>query len=114
MTRISNTNQIVLLLKAELDRKARINKSKKKPASSSTSQIQTDRPEMVRPLKDYPEGERNHALVISILSRQFGDGIINDPGFQNIVLEIVTALTDDENTKSLLNEVIGSLSIDHP
>ncbi len=113
MTRVSNVDQILVLIQAHLDR---LEKTKKRPnADKARRAPHSSRPplERVRALAaadGASQKELTRALVAALLSQEFGDERANDLQFQNLVDRVNDALLADEHAASLVANAIGQLT----
>ena len=110
MTRITNADQVLLLLKSHLQRAQR--GERKSGGASSRSSIQQTPLERVQNLvrqDDLPESEIGGALVRGLLSHEFGGAISNDAKFQAILDEVLATIRRDEAMSRLLNRAIQDL-----
>jgi hypothetical protein len=104
MTRISPADQILLLLRAQLERADRAKRQTAR-RTGSTSQAKGNAIERTREIlrnDDLPEQDARRALISALLLEDFGEVSVNDPQFQSLVDRVVTAIEADETAKALL------------
>jgi hypothetical protein len=111
LTRITNADQVLLLLKSHLQRAQR---GERKPASaplrSSAQQTPLERVQNLVRQDDLPESEIGRALVRGLLSHEFGASVSNDAEFQAILDDVLATIRRDETTSRLLNRAIAQLT----
>lgn len=109
MTRISNTNQVIMLLRAQLQQLERqagkntgtVKKPKQLGALSRLrSIIKND---------ELLEEEISEAIVHSILTEKFGEHVVNAPEFRGLLTKIVKLVEGDADTRKLLSTAIKKL-----
>lgn len=112
MTRITNVDQILILLEAHLERLER-----RKRAGAPKLQSQHDEPEgsldRVRRLTS-AEGlsdlDTGRALVSALLTQEFGAKAAADLAFHNLVERVTKAILADPAGAVLLQRALGQLS----
>lgn len=112
MTRISNADQVLLLLHEQLDRLSK--KSANKSAKARSVSIGTPEPMArlrARAAQDgLAEDDLKRALVRSLLTQQLGDGIANDPAFEAIASDVARVIERTEEGRALLDRALAQLS----
>jgi len=112
MTRISNTDQVLLLLHEQLDRlnKKRGNgAAKARPVSSGT-------PEPVERLRaraarhGLADDDLKRALVRSLLTQQLGEGVANDPAFEAIASDVARVIERTAEGRALMERALSQLN----
>lgn len=111
MTRITNADHVLNLLRARLER---AQKSRKK-SSASTSGTKERRPSAIERLEHVAgsealtDAEIKKALIAGLLSEELGDNIVNDPKFHAVVDDIYAILAREEDGRHLLETAHAQL-----
>lgn len=113
MPRITNSDQIFILLQSQLKRMEGTGKSPKKDKTSKTYQNTDDKPlDRIRALALVDNMEKEdvyRALISSLLTEEFGPAVSNDPEFQIIVDKVTTAITEERRGNDLLDAALEIL-----
>lgn len=109
MTRITNTDQIVLLVRSQLQRQQRIRRTDSKEKAQQSSEQTADQLQAIAQLSSLPEDQQGRALIQGLLSQQFGDELVNDPSFQSVIEAVRSALASDEKSQALLSAALREL-----
>ena len=107
MTRISNNDQILLLLRQQLQRIAGDKQTRRSSKIGSKSQVEkaaVARLKALARLEEFGDDEFERTLVQGLLTDEFGEGIINDPRFQRIVDQVWKIIASDEQSRHLFAE----------
>jgi hypothetical protein len=111
MTRINPADQILLMLRAQLERAGKAKRAN--PQAPRTSmRSKRDALERVRDTiakGDAPPQELRRALVSALLVEDFGETTLNDPQFQNLVDRVMATIQHDEQTNTILENALTSL-----
>ena len=121
MVTIGNVDQIMALVRNQLERMARdgrrvgtADKSKKSEAARATGKATAasseTRLQALTNLADLPEEEFERVLVGALLSHEFGEEIAQDPRFQAVVDRTSRILREDPELASAAREVRSRLS----
>jgi hypothetical protein len=105
MTRISASDQILLLLRAKLERSAALKKRQKAGSSKEAASQEAAGLQRIRALaqiEDLSDEDFGRSMVQSLLVQEFGEAMVNDPRFQRIVTRIADMLSSDEEARSLV------------
>ncbi len=113
MTRIDQNQQLIALVRQQLSqvsraRIARTAKVRNDKSSDSTHDVGKIRKLAAR--EGISEEEMQRALVQGILIEEFGEGVINDAKFQQIVDRITGLLQADDRAAVLLQQSVQRLS----
>lgn len=112
MTRITNTDQVILLLRNQLQKMDKTGKKK-----VSRANVKKDDAELT-PLRrvsamNNDEGLSNNeihrALIGGILTEEFGTGFTNDPAFQKLIDDVLNVISSDAKGKDLLGSAMAQL-----
>jgi hypothetical protein len=110
MTRITNSDQILLLLRSHLQRTQR--GERKSRTTSVRRQIQQgplDRVQNLLRHEELTDEEVRRAVVSGLLANEFGVSISNNAKFQRIVDEVLGAIKRDQATSDILDTAIRVL-----
>lgn len=114
MTRITNSDQVLLLLRSHLERQSKIRKpdAKKAEQSNKTGHQSSpiDRTQSILSQSDLSDDKLSEILVTGLLSEEFGSGVASDPQFSGLVREVVQAIKDMDGGEALLAEAIRQIS----
>lgn len=109
MTRITNTDKLVMLLQERLKAASRKGKDVKTAKTGKTvAPAKSGDVALARELANagHDENDTHHALIQGILSQEFGDRLVNDANFQQIVGQVVEIIKrDPEMRKHLQNSL---------
>ena len=107
MVSISNVDQIMLLVRAQLGRVAR-----DKRAASTQKAGQAKTPDMpssplgaIRGLGDVDDREFDRLVVRALLIDQFGESLSGDPSFEQIADRTLSTMMNDDALKVQLSEL---------
>lgn len=112
MTNVSQVDQAIVLLQERL---RRIRKEAAKTGAASTIKVQSTtvrslhQLESLLALEGLPRKDLRRALVRSLLSEAFGQGVINDLAFHSMSDRITIALEADQDTRRILDDAITEL-----
>lgn len=111
MTSISNVDQVMLLLRQRLrslsDNKNVVRKSKIAAERSEKSSVK--RVKALVMLKEMPEKDFERTFIQGLLTDEFGEAMINDPKFQEIVDRVLNVIHSDQKSSALLKEASNQL-----
>jgi hypothetical protein len=111
MTRVDNNQQILALFQKQLGKLAKT-KQKTLDRSSRNNNARADGVGSVQKIILNPELEEadiHRALVQGILADAFGNSIMNDARFQEIVAKTTKIIRTDKETHELLKTVVAEL-----
>lgn len=112
MTRITNADHVLLLLRNHLERTEKGRKKRRKTDGGETRPVQSSplqRVERLAAADELSDLEIRRALIAGLLAEEFGEDVINDPHFQQIVDDVVTILQRDPKSEMLLQAACGRL-----
>lgn len=111
MTRINQSDQILLLVTEHLRRSAR--SKKEAPGKSSSTRTSTGRPlDRVRALTAFqalPKPEARQWVIRGVLTERFGDHVVNDPAFQQLTQDVSRLLDTTEEGRALVERALQEL-----
>lgn len=113
MTRISNVDQVLMLLRQQLQRLGKADRSAK---GSSTAAMRAEHrpPAPIRieaVLRDAPLSEEDLArtLIQAMLVDEFGEAVANDHKFQNVSAEVYRLVAQDPEASRVLSAALAGL-----
>ena len=109
MTRINSSEQVLLLLRAQLqrmEREKKLHKSARPSKAPEGRSAPADRMQLIARLDALSDEERGRLFVTTVLTREFGDGFANDPKFLSISSQVYDALSRDETGRALIREAL--------
>jgi len=104
MTRIGPTEQILVLLRARLERRARTVRD----PSSEILDAQT-RLQAMAGVRDLPDRSFRQALVRGLLADRMGEALAGDPAFDQVVREVLDLMEGNPETAALLEQAGAAL-----
>lgn len=110
MTRIGNIDQVLLLLREQLQRAGR-GKAARKEAGAVDRSVRKplDRIRALAALDTLGEDGLRHAVVRGLLTDQFGDGVSNDPAFATIVDDVFRIIGETPGGIELVDRAVAQL-----
>lgn len=111
MARITNADQVLLLLRAQLERADKLKRraTTRTPSGETPKQSAVERLRAVVADKDIPEDQLHRALISALLVEDFGEEALNQPLFQNLVSRVTETIMKDKDTKALLQRAVRTL-----
>lgn len=110
MTRISNVDQVLMLLRQQLQRLDKSTRSRKGSASSASGPQRrpsaAGRVEAVLRTGDLSDEDLARTLVTALLVDEFGEAAANDPAFQHMAAEVHRIIASDPQAAGLLAEAL--------
>ena len=103
MDPISNVDRLVLLLRQRLQERERAKGASR--TSRPNRQVEPRAVEALAALEGVDERQFRRSLIQGLLSDQFGQGVINDAKFQQVVDRVLGALEDDPKGRELLDRI---------
>lgn len=104
MTRIGNTDQVLLLLREQLQKLGQ-NRKERTSRSATVRGASTPRPiARLRAMDSYEEGEEfRRTLVRAILTEEMGEAMANDPSFQAVVDNVYRMISATPDGQELID-----------
>lgn len=110
MNPISQVDRLVMILRQRMLERAKTSGTKRKDAGRGAAKgISLDRLKAVAAFDAVDDQHLSRALVQHILADQFGENLINDTKFQQVVERVTDALLEDENGALLLSRLVSEL-----
>ena len=112
MDPVSSVDQLVLLLRQRLSERARTTAAGSGKAAGRGAERAASPLDTVQALaatEGIDDRQLKRALVQTLLAERFGDGLINDARFQQIVDKVTDAIDDSPGASDLLARVVQDL-----
>lgn len=114
MTRITNTEHILLLLRAHLQRSQ---KARRKSVDQKTQLSASQRDPLVRIQElvrhgSLPQEDVQRAVIQGLLLNEIGDKLSNEAKFQTLIDDVFGLIRRDQAMVELLNRAIRELTAD--
>lgn len=110
MTRITNVDQVLILLRSHLHKSERA-RSTRKPAAKTTEQKSAvERVGQIAADGQASDEDIRRVLITGILVEEFGSGIITDTRFDGLVVRVLDALKQDADGNALIEKSLAKLS----
>lgn len=104
MTRIGPTEQVLVLLRARLEQRARAASPATKEAPDAQARLQA-----LAALGDLPRRSFRQALVRGLLADRIGEALAGDPAFDQVVREVLELVESNPETAALLEQAGAAL-----
>lgn len=105
MEPISNVDRLVLLLRQRLQERERAKGVPKTAGRKPQGSGGVEAARALAAIGDVDERHLRRALIQGLLSDQFGQGVVNDAKFQQVVDRVVDAIEGDEHGRALLDRI---------
>lgn len=112
MTRVGNTEQIMALVRNQLQRMSKREKSTKTQQVRKTENKplnQRERVQALAAIEDLSSEDFSQGFVRALLSEEFGPEVSHSPAFQQVVEKTAAAMEADPQIASLIRQVRGEL-----
>lgn len=116
MTKISNVDQVLLLLRQQLDRmatRAPARRTTKTGSATGAERKALHRVRALAALGNLSDEDLERSFIHGLLVEQFGDDIANDPQFQRTVADVHRVIASDDASRRLLGQATRRL-LDQP
>jgi len=110
LTRVTNADQVLALLRNHLDRAQRRRGAGQASTPPGPREDATARIQGVVQAAPLPQNEIERAVIAGLLVDAFGDAIANDARFQAIVTEVQRIVSADKDGRALLTRAIAKLT----
>lgn len=107
MTRIGPTEQVLVLLRARLEQRARAASPVTREAPDAQARLQA-----LAALRDLPRRSFRQALVRGLLADRIGEALAGDPAFDQVVREVLELVESNPETAALLEQAGAALRKD--
>lgn len=115
MVMIGNVDQVMALVRSQLERMSRDKRagtSGKATRSGQARATDKSRLQALSNLSDLPDSEFERLFVGALLSREFGEDVSQDPRFQSVVDRTWQILRDDAELRGVIQQVRRGLQGD--
>jgi hypothetical protein len=109
MTRVGNVEQVLLLLREQLQRAGKKSGTVRKTETGRTTQRPLDRVRALAALDSLNEDEVRRAVVRGILTEEFGEGVGNDPALQQVVDQVIGIIGGTPDGAELIDRAVAQL-----
>jgi hypothetical protein len=110
MTRIGNVDQVLLLLREQLQRAGnRRGVAGKVRAGRAEAQRPLDRVRALAALDTLDPDEAGRILVRGMLTEEFGEAVGNDAALQTIVTDVIRIIGDSPDGAELIRRAVAQL-----
>ena len=112
MTRISNADHVLLLLRNHLERTKR-QRGKRSEANRGEQRAGTtplQRIERLAAISELPEQELKRALITAVLADELGESVMNDAKFHRVVEDVLETIASDERASAQLQAACKTIS----
>ena len=113
MTRISNADQVLMLLRQQLGRLGKSDRTRRSGTAGAQAAERrrpaAGRVEEVMRTDDLSEEDLGRTLVAALLVDEFGEGAANDHKFRQLANEVHRIIASDPEAKRLLREAFKEI-----
>lgn len=110
MTRITNSDQLAILLRQQIGQLLRKTTSAKgKTAKGERNQFAVSdlsRIQQIAASEEFGESEVQRALIQSLLVEELGEGLMNEAKFQQLIDRVHAIIRDDQDSARLLKDSV--------
>ncbi len=106
MTRITNSDQVIAAVRAQLQRMAKKGKADTTARTAKTRSKSMNTRQMVDALaaiEGLTEDDFTRGFVRALLTEEFGEKLANSPEFQSVIDRTSTSIMADAETRALLS-----------
>lgn len=110
MTRVSGADQVLLLLREQLQRmdRGRVRRTRTERAGAATPRP-LERLHDLTAFDQLPDEERRRTLVRAVLTEELGEAVANDPSFQAVLDEVSRIIGESEEGRTLVERAARQL-----
>ncbi len=112
MTRITGADQILTILRAQLERREKQRRKTTTGASAQRDKLDRSSVERLRAIaseSDLPRAAIERILVQALLVEEFGEAAVNDAQFQKMLEAVQERIARDEQAKVMLQRAVDEL-----
>lgn len=111
MTRISNADHVLVLLREQLQRmdRTRAKRTSRAGAAQKGTQPPLARLHEAASFDQLSDEEFRRTLVRAVLIEELGEGLANDPNFQVVVEDVFRILSESEEGRELISRAAQQL-----
>jgi hypothetical protein len=107
MTRITNAEQVLILLRAHLERAQRSSRGRTQARSAKPGPM--ERVQRLANAEGLSEADVARALIAGLLTEEFGAGFAAEPRFQAMVEDVRAMIERDEKARVVLRKALAEL-----
>lgn len=111
MTRIGNVDQVLLLLREQLQRAGKGRQAARKSRSGPVTPRPLDRVRALAAMASLNDDELRRAVVRGILTEELGEAVGNDAALQAIVDDVVRIIEETHGGTELVARAIAQLKV---
>lgn len=113
MTRINPADQILIMLRAQLEHAGKTKRARPQAPRTSTRSKRSalERVRNTLTTGDAPLQELRRALVSALLVEEFGETTLNAPQFQNLVDRVMATIQHDQEANTILETALSALRV---
>jgi hypothetical protein len=114
MTRITNADQVLMLLRSYLQRTEGVRRSRKteKTGQNGAAPTALQRVQTIATTADLPEEELERVLISGLFTEEFGSAIASDSKFQTMVDDVLRMIHSDPAGRRVLRQAVGQLRVE--
>jgi len=109
MTRIGNVDQVLLLLREQLQRAGKERQAARKSRAGPAAPRPLDRVRALAAMDSLNDDELRRAVVRGILTEEFGEGVGNDAALQAIIDDVVRIIGETPGGPDLIGRAVAQL-----
>lgn len=113
MTRITNSDQVILLLQNQLKRMDKPQRKRTLTEPSDKVEIRQNplaRVQSIAKEEDLTEEDIHRSLIRGLLTEEFGIEVANDPAFQKVIDDVLKVFQQDDAGADLLKKATQQLT----
>jgi hypothetical protein len=107
MTKITNAEQVLTLLRAHLERTRRAERKRTAPQRGKPGPL--ERVQQLASTEGLSEADLARALIAGLLTEEFGPDLAAEPRFQAVVEDVRQMIDRDEAARALLRRALAEL-----
>jgi hypothetical protein len=108
MTKITNAEQVLTLLRAHLERARRAERKRTAPRRANPAPL--ERVQQLASTEGLSEADLARALIAGLLTEEFGPDLAAEPRFQSVVEDVRQVIDRDEAARGLLRKALAELA----
>ncbi len=108
MTRINHVDQVLMLLRQQLER---MGKAQRRPqAAKAGTPSALKRAAALTQIEGLSAEDLEQSLIRALLTEEFGEALANDARFQKVVADVYRIIAADRETHQLLRQAVEQLN----
>lgn len=109
MTKIGNVDQVLLLLREQLQRTGKGRQAARKAGAGPVAARPLDRVRALAAMESLGEDDVRRAVIRGILTEEFGEGVGNDAALQAIVDDVLRIIDETPGGSELIGRAVAQL-----